>query len=176
MRRSIPSLTAACVLALAACERPGDGQASSPQANSSAGAPTTSSTTSAGAASNTASGVAQSDWTSLDALVGRGPIESGLLDNSAVSSDLVRLLGDKLAVLKTNLQTASPLERQGQVIFASGNKPHAGGLDAAYILIDPAAKALEVGLWQGGKLSTYKTPGSNIAKPRDIQTLIANSR
>ena len=34
MRRPISVLTAACVLALAACERPGDGQASSPQANS----------------------------------------------------------------------------------------------------------------------------------------------
>lgn len=166
MRRSIPFLTAACVLALTACERSRDGEGSSSQASNVA----------AEAESNTATGVAQGDWSSLDALIGRGPIESGLLDNSAVSSDLVRLLGDKLAVLKTNLQTASPLERQGRVIFASGNKPHAGGSDAAYILIDPTAKALEVGLWQGGKLSTYNTPGSNIAKPKDIQTLIANNR
>lgn len=176
MRRSIPFLTAACVLALTACERSRDAEELSPQASNGADALNTSSNTSAEVASNTARGVAQSDWSSLNALVGRLPTESGLLDNSAVSGDLVRLLGDKLAVLKTNLQTASPLERQGQAFFVSGNKPHEGGSDAAYILIDPAAKALEVGLWQGGQLSTYKTPGSNIPKPKDIQTLIANSR
>lgn len=168
MRRSVTILTATCVLALAACGRSHDGEKSSPQAGNGNAVATGS--------ANTATGVAQGNWSSLDALVGRSPTESGLLDNSAVSADLARLLGDKLAVLKTNLQTASPLERQGQVIFTSGNKPHQGGSDAAYLLIDPAAKALEVGLWQRGKLSTYKTPGSNIAKPKDIQTMIANSR
>ena len=115
------------------------------------------------------------DWSSLDTFVSKNPIESGLLDRSPISSDLEALLGDKTAVLKTNLETSSPLEREGSTLFTSGNKAHEGGSDAAYLLIDPAAKALEVGLWQKGKLSVYKTPGSDIAKPKDIRTLISNS-
>ncbi len=167
MRRSMPFFTAACMLALTACERSPNEEPSFPQAGNVAAAPATSSNTGTSA---------EGGWSPLYALAGRSPLESGLLDSSTVSDDLARLLGDKLAVLKTNLQTASPLERQGQLIFASGNKPHEGGSDAAYILIDPATKALEVGLWQRGELSTYKTPGSSIAKPKDIQTLIANHR
>ena len=115
------------------------------------------------------------DWGSLDTFVNRNPIESGLLDRSPISSDLEALLGDRTAVLKSNLETSSPLEREGSTLFTSGNKAHEGGSDAAYLLIAPAAKAIEVGLWQKGKLSVYKTPGSHIAKPGDIRTLISNS-
>ncbi|MGH7028101.1 hypothetical protein [Brevundimonas sp.] len=117
---------------------------------------------------------AATGWASLDGLVGQYPRDSKLLDDSVVVADLKTLLGDKFETLKTNMQTQSPLQREGAVLFTSGNKAHEGGVNAAYVLIDPATKALEVGLWEGGKLTTYKTPGSDLAKPTDIKTMIGN--
>lgn len=117
---------------------------------------------------------ADADWAALDSYVGKYPVQSGLYDNSPIAPALKSLLGAKLAILETNSQTAAPLQRDGNVLFTSGNKYGAGGSDAFYLLIDPSAKTLEVGLWQDGELSVYKTAGSSISRPQDIQTLIAN--
>lgn len=74
------------------------------------------------------------------------------------------------------MQVQSPLTREGNVLYVSGNKQHEGGSNAAYLLIDTATKALEVGLWENGKLTTYPAQGSTIARPADIQTLIDNAK
>jgi hypothetical protein len=118
---------------------------------------------------------AQADWSSLNALVGQYPNASKLIEDSAVTPELKTLLGAKYETLATHMQTQSPLEREGSVLYTSGNKAHEGGTNAAYILIDPTQRALEVGLWENGKLTTYSTQGATLAKPKDIQTLIANS-
>ena len=118
---------------------------------------------------------ATADWSALNAQVGKYPNETKLLEDSPITADLKTLLGAKFNVLATNMQTQAPLQKDGAVLFTSGNKQHEGGVNAAYLLIDPATKALEVGLWEGGKLTTYKTAGSNIAKPKDVQTLISNA-
>lgn len=118
---------------------------------------------------------ATADWSALNAQVGKYPNETKLLEDSPITADLKTLLGAKFDVLTTNMQTQAPLQKDGAVLFTSGNKQHEGGLNAAYLLIDPATKALEVGLWEGGKLTSYKTPGSNLAKPKDVQTMIANA-
>lgn len=114
------------------------------------------------------------DWAALDQHLDKTPLESGLYDDSPISSDLASLLGDKLAVLKANSETAAPLQREGDVLFTSGNKDNEGGSNVSYLLIDPATKALEVGLWEDGVPSVYKTPGSNIAKPQDVETILGN--
>lgn len=111
----------------------------------------------------------------LEKHVGQHPLESRLYDDSAINGELESLLGSKLAVLKANSETAAPLQREGDVLFTSGNKDNEGGSDAFYLLADTATDALEVGLWEGGELSVYMTPGSNISKPKDIETTIANS-
>ncbi|MET4683939.1 hypothetical protein [Brevundimonas faecalis] len=136
-------------------------------------APTKTETTPA--ASAAPSPAATTDWSSLDALVGKYPNDSKLIEDSAVTAELKTLLGDRFETFRTNIQTQSPLQRDGQVLYVSGNKPHQGGSDAAYLLIDPTKKALEVGLWEGGKLTTYKTAGADLAKPADIRTLIDNA-
>lgn len=119
---------------------------------------------------------AVSDWSALNAQVGKYPKETKLLEDSTITADLKTLLGAKFDVLTTNMQTQAPLQKDGAILFTSGNKQHEGGVNSAYLLIDPAAKALEVGLLEGGKLTTYKTPGSDIAKPKDVQTLISNAQ
>lgn len=161
MRLSFVSV-AAVSLTLAACSQPeSTPPAETPAAPAESASPT--------------NDAAASDWSALNAQVGKYPNETKLLADSPITADLKTLLGSKFDVLATNMQTQSPLEKDGAVLFTSGNKPHEGGTNAAYLLIDPAAKALEVGLWEGGKLTTYKTPGSNIAKPKDVQTMISNA-
>lgn len=115
-------------------------------------------------------------WASLDPKVGQYPSQIGLFTKSAVVDDLRALLGEaRLQTLRQNFETASPLQRDGTVLFTSGNRAHEGGSEAAYLLLDQAHKAVEVGLWTNGALSVYKTPGSHIRKPADIRTMIANS-
>lgn len=115
-------------------------------------------------------------WASLGPKVGQYPSQIGLFTKSAVVDDLRALLGEaRLQTLQQNFETASPLQRDGTVLFTSGNRAHEGGSEAAYLLLDQAHKAVEVGLWTNGALSVYKTPGSHIRKPADIRTMIANS-
>lgn len=115
-------------------------------------------------------------WASLDGLIGKYPADTGLFDTSVIAPDLKALLGDRFAAFKTNMQVGAPLLKDGEVLYTTGNKVHEGGSEMAYLLVDPAQHALEVGLWRGGKLETLTRPaGATIAKPKDVQTLIANA-
>lgn len=116
------------------------------------------------------------EWAALQTFVNKSPSQSNLFTDSPIAADLRTLLGDKHAAFLTNMQVESPLQQDGDVLFASGNKQHAGGSDQAYLLVHPQTKALEVGLWEAGKLTTYKTDGSNIRKPQDVQTMISNAQ
>lgn len=112
----------------------------------------------------------------LNGHIGKYPNESGLFDTSVIAPDLKTLLGAKLATFKANMQTEGPLAKDNSgVVWTSGNKDNEGGKNQAYLLIDPAKKALEVGLWENGKLTTYATPGAVLVKPKDVQTMIANA-
>lgn len=160
-------LVAAAVLVLASCERtPAQDQHGATNAQQTADA------------SVTGDQHADPDvaWASLGPKVGQYPSQIGLFTKSAVVDDLRALLGEaRLQTLQQNFETASPLQRDGTVLFTSGNRAHEGGSEAAYLLLDQAHKAIEVGLWTNGTLSVYTTPGSHIRKPADIQTMIANS-
>lgn len=118
---------------------------------------------------------ASGEWTELEAKIGETPSQSGLFDNSVITPALKTLLGDKFETFKTNMEVQGPLTQDGKLLWTSGNKQHAGGSDMAYLIIDPATKALEVGIWETGKLTTYQTEGANLAKPADIQTMISNA-
>lgn len=110
----------------------------------------------------------------LNGHLGKFPNESGLFDTSVIAPDLKILLGDRLPVFKANMQTEGALQKdQSGVLYTSGIKDKAAGAEQAYLLIDPARKALEVGLWEKGKLTTRATPGAALTRPAAIQTMIA---
>src|SRR3546814_1728287 len=112
-----------------------------------------------------------SDWSS-------DVCSSDLFGSGAIAAELKRQLGGKLEVLRRNLQVGSPLRREGDVYYLSGNAPHRGGEDQAYILFDAGHRALQVGLWENGKLGIHSTPGSAIvppAKNRDRKSTRLNS-
>ena len=117
---------------------------------------------------------APADWSSLEGLVGKYPADSKLFEDSPIVPGLKALLGERFETFKVNTQTSGPLQKDG-VLFVTGNKPHNGGADQAYLLIDPATQAMEVGLWEAGKLSVFTTPGAKLAKPKDVQTMLANA-
>lgn len=120
------------------------------------------------------------EWDNLAGLVGRYPGNYSednidLFDAGAVAAALRAMLGDKMAVLEENLSAVAPLGRQGNIYYISGNAPHRGGEDQAYVLIDPAKRAVQVGLWEQGKLTVYAPAAGRLPIPREIQAMLDNS-
>jgi hypothetical protein len=120
------------------------------------------------------------EWTNLAAMVGRYPGNYSrdnidLFDRGAIAGALRSMLGAKMAVLEANLATITPLGRQGNIYYVSGNAPHRGGEDQAYVLIDPTRRVVQIGLWEKGKLTVYAPPGGRLSEPADIIKMLANS-
>lgn len=121
------------------------------------------------------------EWHTLASLVDKYPGSYSednidLFDQGAVAAALRTLLGDKLTVLKTNLSVVSPLQRFGNLYYLSGNAPHQGGVDQAYVILDPTRRAVQVGLWERGKLTVYPPArGARLPAPPDIRAMLDNS-
>src|SRR3546814_6137112 len=96
------------------------------------------------AADNTAdAAVADTSWTGLRDLIGQYPRDVNLFGASAITGDLKALLGEKFDVFVQNMDVQGPLTEDNGVLWTSGNKDHQGGVDAAYLLIDPATHQLD---------------------------------
>ncbi len=131
------------------------------------------------------------EWNNLARLVGKYPGSYAednidLFERGAVAAALQAQLGPKLAVLRTNLSVVSPLQRAGRMFYLTGNAPHRGGEDQAYVLIDPTRRAVQVGLWEQGRLTVYapaaskqtgstQTSAARLPVPPDIQKWLDNS-
>ena len=121
------------------------------------------------------------EWNNLAGLVGKYPGEYSndnidIFDKGAVAASLKTLLGPKMPVFQTNLSTVSPLQRAGRYFYLSGNAPHQGGVEQAYLMIDPTRREVQVGLWERGKLTVY-SPASGARMPvaPDIKKMLDNS-
>lgn len=124
--------------------------------------------------SATPDGTPAAPWAGLAGHIGKYPNETGLFDTSVIAADLRALLGPKFETFRANMQTEGPLakDRSG-VLWTSGARDGGRGVDQAYLIIEPAKKQLEVGLWENGKLTAYATPGPALAKPAPVQAMIA---
>lgn len=109
-------------------------------------------------------------WQALESKVGRYPTEIGLYQTGAVAEALRQLLGSKFAVFQQNMQVSGPLSRD-QLLYVSGNKPHEGGREMAYLLLDPPSRQLEVGLIEQGRLTVYRS-GPALYRPAEINTML----
>lgn len=114
------------------------------------------------------------DWSALEASVGRYPADIRLYDDSPLSADLTKLLGTHAAAFRANMQVSGPLQKEGATLYVTGNKPHEGGSDAAYLLIDPVSRSLEVGLWEQGQFTILHGGMAALTRPKDVETMIAN--
>lgn len=121
------------------------------------------------------------EWTNLASLVGKYPGSYAkdnidLFDKGAVAAALKARMGPKMAALRTNLLAVSPLQRAGNYYYLSGNAQHQGGVEQAYIMIDPARRAVQVGLWERGKLTVYPSAsGVRLPIAPEIKTLLDKS-
>lgn len=116
------------------------------------------------------------DWGNLDAALGKYATDIDYFAPGPIADALRDLLGDDIGRLQDNLAVAGPLQRERGVYYVTGNAPHRGGVDQAYVLMDPSQRALEVGLWRSGTLEVYVTPGAaDIDKPADVTTMIDNA-
>ena len=121
------------------------------------------------------------EWNNLANLVGKYPGEYSkdnidIFDKGAVAAALKVRLGPKMAVFQTNLSVASPMQRAGRHFYLSGNAPHQGGVEQAYLMIDPARREVQVGLWERGKLTVYAPDsGARLPVAPDIKKMLDNS-
>ncbi|MAF63331.1 MAG: hypothetical protein CL680_17970 [Blastomonas sp.] len=121
------------------------------------------------------------EWNNLAGLVGKYPGEYSkdnidIFDRGAVAAALKTLLGPKMAVFQTNLSAVSPLQRAGRYFYLSGNAPHQGGVEQAYLMIDPTRREVQVGLWERGKLTVYSpASGARLPVAPDIKKMLDNS-
>ena len=121
------------------------------------------------------------EWNNLAGLVGKYPGEYSkdnidIFEKGAVAAALKTLLGPKMAVFQNNLSAVSPLQRAGRYFYLSGNAPQQGGVDQAYLMIDPTRREVQVGLWERGKLTVYSpASGGRLPVAPDIKKILDNS-
>jgi hypothetical protein len=125
--------------------------------------------------------VIPAEWNNLASLVGKFPGSNAtgaidLFDKGAVAAALRARMGPKMAALQTNLSVTAPLQRSGNVFWLSGNAPQQGGVEQAYVMIDPARRDVQVGLWERGKLTVYPPlRGPRMPLPSELRTMLDNS-
>lgn len=121
------------------------------------------------------------EWNNLANLVGKYPGEFSkdnidIFDKGAVAATLKMLIGPKMAIFQRNLSAVSPLQRAGRYFYLSGNAPHQGGVEQAYLMIDPARREVQVGLWERGKLTVYSpASGTRLSVAPEIKKMLDNS-
>jgi hypothetical protein len=98
-----------------------------------------------------------------------------MFDRGEVAAALKALLGARIGALKNNLSVTGPIGRQGAIYYISGNAPHLGGEEQAYVLMDSARKQVQVGLWEKGKLTVYAPPQGRLPVPAALNQLLAQS-
>jgi len=115
------------------------------------------------------------DWSMLPGAAGRYPGDIDLFGKGQIAAALKGLLGPKMAVLERAMNVSGPLGRQGAIYYLSGNAPHRGGMDQAYVLLDSARRAVEAGLWENGRLTVYRTSARRVPPPAEIAQLLDRS-
>jgi len=98
-----------------------------------------------------------------------------LFESGSIAEAIRTQLGAKSQALATNLSVVSPLQREGSLYWVTGNAPHRGGVDQAYVLLDESRRSVEVGLWERGRLTVYAPAGGRLAVPPDLARLLAES-
>jgi len=175
MSRAPLLICTALLLSLVGCGKKAENQAEPAAVNDSAMANAAENAAAPAGNASASASVDVSNWAALDEAVGKYPADLKLYEQSAITAPLKTLLGDDFDDFVENMQVSGPLSKDG-VLYVTGNKPHEGGSDAAYLLIDPQGQKLEVGLWDDGKFKSYTSAGALLTRPKDVRMLISNMR
>ncbi len=115
------------------------------------------------------------EWSDLNRAVGKYPNAYSPFATGDIAGQLKQLMGPKFEVLQKNIDVSGPWRKSGDLYYDSGNRRHDGGYNQAYIVFDKATRAIEVGLWEDGKLTIYSTGRSISPLPPDIIDLREHS-
>ena len=115
------------------------------------------------------------DWRDLRSLADSRDTYVTNFKEGEIAAVIKAMVGNKVSLLEQNLAVSTPLKRQGSLYYLSGNAPHQGGMEQAYILMDATRRVIQVGLWDRGKLTIYRSSGNSITAPSEIQDLLNQS-
>jgi hypothetical protein len=110
----------------------------------------------------------------LRAQVGMYPSDIHLFDTDPLRSRLLALLGTRYTTFLANFGTQGPLSAEGDVLYAIGNKPHAGGDSQAILLIDLSRDLIHVRILDELEMAEYRERDEEIPLPPDVETTISN--
>lgn len=110
------------------------------------------------------------DWTTITPAIGQLPSASGLFVHSAITTDLIALLGPKHHAFRQRMALQTPLKRDGNLLYTIGRAPDTVG-DEAYLIIDPGGRALEAGVREQGRWTIFRTSGTMVRRPAEVAAL-----
>lgn len=96
------------------------------------------------------------DWSALDAMVGRTPFESGLLESSSVTVDINATLGPEARTFRNAMADAGPLRREGDLLVSRSRS------GKAWLVLQPADHAFRAALRTENGWRQWTTPGSDV--------------
>lgn len=111
----------------------------------------------------------------LNRFTGAYPRTVHLWDEPLLHKRLDTLLGASMKTFLMNMNVQSPLMKDGDVFYVTGNKPHQGGLDNAVFLADPASDTLAVILYVNGARRDFKEGERDVALPAEVVTMIGKT-
>lgn len=116
----------------------------------------------------------QSELMPLNRLVGKYPYQTKLFARDPLARRLHRLLESDYRKLIQNMQVSGPLQKEGSILFVTGNKTHDGGENDACVLIDPKQDVINVILDIDKHLHTYRERKTTLPLPADAKNWLDN--
>jgi len=108
----------------------------------------------------------------LRRFAGAYPRTVHLWDEPVIHERLLALLGTAMPLFLEAMKVQSPLIKDNEIYYVTGNKPHRGGLDNAAFLADPASDTLAVILYVNGTRRDFKEGGRDVAIPKEVVAMI----
>jgi len=112
----------------------------------------------------------------LASLVGQHPNHIDLWATEPLNARLHALLGMQYRSFIDNMEVQGPLAAYDGVVWASGNRAHRGGVDAAVLLVDTRTDKLEVYLLTDHRLWHHAEREPRIALKGDAKSTVDQLR
>lgn len=117
-------------------------------------------------------------WASLQSEVGRRPTDGAdFLRTGPLAQRLRGLMGDtNYPLLLENLRVSSPLQKEGDLLFITGNRSAQDGAEAAAVVLNPGVNGVRVWLLNGGEEWDVQDHGVSVPLPAEVRALMQNAR
>ncbi len=116
-----------------------------------------------------------SELAGLRPLVGQYPRDIDLWNREPLAARLQALLGPQLADFLRNMEVQGPLLEEQGLLYATGNKQHSGGSDAAALVADLRRDALWIWLLVDGEAFVFADRDVEVELPADVRIVLENA-